>query len=397
MEFRPLYLISYFASAAFLLEWLVRLAVAFYWWLKRVGFRRFFSGHRIALRRPGQNSPWSNILLAVSGAVFGTVVISWAGGWFVSEWLLLILPGLAILSHELLLTKKDLDMLAVLALLAGLYDQREIGPDPFERLVKVVDGLPVGDVQKAAREALQRRRSGQSVEQCCQAFSGLHPLLDELVFTLRLAGWQASPAFDLTLERLTRRVTRQWDRVSRSMVFREQIQPLLSFSQTALLAALASLVIADIPVLTVAWPSYAVIGWVGFACLLVAGVLYAAGSRPWLRRVFGVALMLTSLLPLWQSASLPGLYELQLLSVTYSSAADPNEQVGGQTTRKSGLEEANTYPSLQTQAVLKPSSPLSTTIPTTPQPIEDRPQPPATLSQSQEVEPAWLLPCCQPR
>jgi hypothetical protein len=397
MEFRPLYLISYFAAVAFLLAWLARLVVAFYWWLSRIGFRRFFGGPRIALHRPGQNSPWNNILLAVSGAVFGMVVISWAGDWFVREWLLLILPGLAILSHELLLTQKDLDLFAILALLAGLHDQREIGSDVFERLARIVDGLPVDDVQKAAREALQRRRSGQPVEQCCQAFSGLHPILDELVFTLRLAGWLASLAFDLALERLTRRAGRQWDRVSRSMVFREHIQPFLSFSQAALLAALAALLVEDIPALKVAWPSYALIGRIGAGCILVAGMLYAAGSRPWLRRVFGAALMLTSLLPLWQSASLPGLYELQLKSVTYSSAADPIEQVGWQTARKSGLEEANAYPILQTRAVLEPSSPRSTATPTSPQPSEDRSQPSATLSQSQEVEPAWILPCCQPR
>jgi hypothetical protein len=397
MEFRSLYLISYFAAVAFLLAWLARLAVAFYWWLRRIGFRRFFAARRIALRRPGQNSSWSNILLAVSGVMFGTVVISWAGDWFVSEWLLLILPGLALLSHELLLTKKDLDVFAILALFAGLHDQREIGPDLFERLAKVVDGLPAGDVQKAAREALQRRRSGQAVEQCCQAFSGLHPLLDELVFTLHLAGGQASPAFDLALERLTRRAGRQWDRVSRSLVFREHIQPFVTFSQAALLAALAGLVIADIPALMVAWPSYAVIGWIWIGCLLVAGVLYAAGSRPWLRRVLGAALVLASLLPLWQYANLPRLYELQLQSVTYSSAADPNKQVGGQVVRKSGLEEANVHPAMQTRAVLEPSSPRSTTIPTTPQPTGERSQPPATLSQNQEVEPAWFLPCCQPR
>jgi hypothetical protein len=397
MEFRPLYLISYFAAIAFLLAWLAGLAVAFYWWSRKDGLRRFFAGPRIALRHPGQNSPWNNILLAISGAVFGTVVISWVGDWSVREWLLLILTGLAILCHELLLTKKDLDLLAILALLASLYDQREIGPDLFERLVKVVDGLPVGEVQKAAREVLQRRRSGQSVEQCCQAFSGLHPLLDELVFTLHLAGGQASPAFDLALERLTRRAARQWDRISRSLVFRENIKPFVTFSQAALLAVLAVLLVEDIPALKVAWPSYAVISWIGVGCILVAGVLYAAGSRPWLRRVLGAALMLASLLPLWQSASLPGLYELQLQSVTYSSTADPNEQVGWQLERKSGFEEANANPVLQTRAVLELSSPRSTVTPTSPQPSENRSQPSATLSQSQEVEPAWILPCCTPR
>ena len=78
----------------------------------------------------------------------------------------------------------------------------------------------------------------------------LHPILDELVFTLRLTGWQASPAFDLALERLAQRAGKQWDRISRWMVFREQIQPFLQFSQMAILAALLYLVIEGIPAFT---------------------------------------------------------------------------------------------------------------------------------------------------
>ena len=37
MEFRPLYLISYFAAVAFLLAWLARLILAFYRWSRKVG------------------------------------------------------------------------------------------------------------------------------------------------------------------------------------------------------------------------------------------------------------------------------------------------------------------------------------------------------------------------
>ena len=88
--------------------------------------------------------------------------------WFVREWLLLTLTGLAILSNELRLSTKDISLLAVMALIAGISEQREVGPDVFERLARIVDGLPPGDVQKAAREALQRRRSGLTVEQSFQ-------------------------------------------------------------------------------------------------------------------------------------------------------------------------------------------------------------------------------------
>jgi hypothetical protein len=115
--------------------------------------------------------------------------------------------------------------------------------------------------------------------------SGLHPILNELVFTLRLTGWQTSPAFDLALERLTWRAGRQWDRISRWMVFREQIRPFLQFSQMAFLAGLLYLVVEGIPAFTIAWPSYDVIAWIGLGCVFAAGIFMqhtiAPGCADW--------------------------------------------------------------------------------------------------------------------
>lgn len=397
MEIRPLYLLSFFLAVANVMAWLARLSLAFYHWARRVGLSRLLVGQRISLNPFRQNLPWNGILLAVSGAVFGWVVISWAGAWFVREWLLLILPGLGILSNELRLSKKDFYLLAVMALIAGLHDQRDVGLDVFERLASVVDGLPPGEVQKAAREVLQRRRSGLTVEQCCQALNGLHPLFDELVFTLRLAGWQASPAFDLALERLGQRAGKQWDRVSRSMVFRDQIQPLLQFGQAAILAALAALVIADIPAFTHIWPSYIVLGWIGLECILTAGVLYVAGSRAWLRRLLGAALIIASLLPLWQYGSLPRLFDLQFHSATRLSEGASNKWVEWQPARVTGIDPTNSNTALETQTDNKPSSTRPTTTPTSPTKEEVRSQPPPSPSQNQELNKSWSIPCCQSR
>jgi hypothetical protein len=130
---------------------------------------RLLGGQRISLKPLRDNLPWNNLLLAVSELLFGWVVISWIEAWFVREWLLLILPALAILCIELLLTKKDISFLAVFTLIAGLHNQREAGQDFFERLTKVVDGLPPGEIQAACRESFQRRRSGLPNDQSRQA------------------------------------------------------------------------------------------------------------------------------------------------------------------------------------------------------------------------------------
>jgi hypothetical protein len=397
MEIRPLYLLSYFVAVAYMIAWLVRLSLAFYHWLRKAGLGRLLAGQRISMNPLGRNLPWNSIFLAVSGAVFGWAVISWEGAWFVREWLLLILPGLGILGNELRLTTKNVYLLAVMALIAGLHDQREVGLDVFERLARVVDGLPPGEVQKAVREALQRRRSGLLVEQSCQVLNRLHPFLDELVFTLRLTGYQAIPAFDLAIKRLGQRAGKQWDCVSRSMVFREQIQPFLRFGQAAILAALAALVIEDIPAFTLAWPSYTVIGWIGLGCVLAAGVLYAASSRAWLRRSLGAAFLIASVVPLWQYASLPRLFELQLHSVTHLSEDVANKRVEPEPVRATDVDPTISNSALENQVENNTSFTRPTATPTLPTMVEIQLQPLALPSQSIEVDKTWLIHCCQPR
>jgi len=397
MEIRSLYLISYFIIIAFVMAWLIRLGLAFYYWSRKAGFYRLLAGQRLSLKPLKQNLPWNNFLLAISGLVFGWVVISWAGDWFVREWLLLILSGLAILSNELRLSKKDVQLLAVMALIAGLHDQREVGLDVFERLARIVDGLPPGEVQKAAREALQRRRSGFAVEQSCQTLSGLNPFLDELVFTLGLTSWQASPAFDLSLERLVQRAGKQWDRISRWMVFREQIQPFSWFSQMAILAALLYLIVEDIPAFTLAWSSYAVIGWIGLGCILLAGILFAAQNRAWLRRLVGSGLLVASVVPLWQYASLPRLFELQLNSVTHISEQVSYKKADWERIQVSDTDSKFPNPIPEYQATNNAVFTLPTATPAFQTMVDVRSQIPSLPSPNQEEDHPWAIPCCQPR
>lgn len=397
MEIRSLYLLSYFFSIAFVMAWLARLGLDLYHWSRKAGLFRLLAGQRMSMKPLSQQLPWNNILLALSGAIFGWVVISWVGAWFVREWQLLILPALAILSNELLLSKRDVSLLAVYALIAGLYDQREAGLDFFERLTRVVDGLPAGEVQKACRESLQRRRSGLSVDQSCQALNGLHPILNEMMFTLRLTGWQASPAFDLALERLAQRASKNWDRISRWMVFREQAQPFLQFSQMGILAALLYLVVEGIPAFTIAWPSYDVIAWIGLGCVLAAGILYAAHQRAWLRRLIITALLIASLLPFWLYASLPRLFELQLHSSTHITERVSDKRAGWEAVQApiANPKIFNIVPENQEQE--KTPWTLSTATPAYQHMVDFGAHPASISSQDKTENLSWPIPCCQPR
>lgn len=397
MAIRSLYLLSYFFAIAFVIAWLARLGLDYFHWSRIAGLYRLLAVQRISLKPLRDNLPWNILLISVSGLLFGWVVISWAGVWFVREWLLLILPALAILSNELLQLKRDVSLLVVFALIGGLHDQREVGLDFFERLIKVVYGLPPGEIQAACRESIQCRRSGLPVERSCQALSGLHPILDELLFTLRLTGWQASPAFDLALGRLSQRVGKQWDRISRWMVFREQIQPYLRFGQMAILAALLYLVVEGISVFTIAWPSYAVIAWIGLGCILAAGILYAAHQRAWLRRLIITALLIASLLPFWQFASLPRLFGLQLHSITHITERILDKQAGWEAVQAPTVNPKilDTVPENQVQD--NTPFPLPTVTPAYQRKVDFRTQPESITSHNYAELHSWTIPCCQSR
>lgn len=393
MELSSLYLLSYFFAIAFVMAWLAWSGLDFYYWSRKAGLNRLLAGQRMSLKPLRDDLPWNNLLLSVSGLLFGWVVISWIEPWFVREWLLLILPALAILYIELQLTKKDISLLAVYALCAGLHDQRETSQDFFERLIKVVDGMPPGEIQAACRESIQRRRSGFPVDRSCEVLSGLHPILDELVFTLRLTGWQASLAFDLAIGCLAQRAGRHWDRISRWMVFREQIQPCLQFSQMAILAALLYLVVEGVPAFTLAWPSYEVIAWIGLGCIFAAGMIYAAHHHAWLRRLVVSTLLIASFVPLWQYASLPRLFELQLHSATHIT-----ERISEKQSVWEAVQAPTAKPKfLDTVLEEQDNTPLPTDTPAYQSMVDFRAQPSSISSQNYAEDHSWTFPCCQPR
>lgn len=392
---QSLYSLSYFLAVTYAIAWIVRLILALIRRVRAPGFAHPFARQSGFLRLRLPHGYVLPMLLVVSGGMFGWVLIAWAGDWFVREWLLLVLPGLAILSRELLLAKRDYSLFAIIALMAGLHNQQEAGTDVFERFAKFSDGLPEGEVKQAARESLQRRRSGSLVEQSCQVLTGLHRLLDELLFTLRLADWQATPAFDLALERLLQRAGRQWDRLSRSLVLREQVRPFVLFSQAAILSALAVLVIKDIPAFRLAWTSYALIRWIGLAGILAAGLFYAAQDRPWLGRLVGGAMIAASLLVMLQAASSPRLFELQRQAVTHWNEGARLAKIAAQTTRTTRTEPASAEP--VPQLANQPSSSHQTLPAPTPTMAEGQSQPLSTPASHLEPNRSWQILCCQPR
>jgi hypothetical protein len=213
-----------------------------------------------------------------------------------------------------------------------------------------------------------------------------------------LTAWQASPAFDMALGRLAQRAGKKWDRISRWMVFREQAQPFLQFSQMGILAALLYLVVEGIPAFTIAWPSYEVIVWIGLGCILIAGVLYAVHTRAWLRRLVVSALLITSLVPLWQYASLPRLFELQLNSATHITQSISDKQAGWEAVQELTAKPKNLDTVQGNQVLDNTPLPLLTATPAYQIAVDFRSQPVSVSSQNYKEVHLWAIPCCcQPR
>ena len=100
MEIHSLYLLSHFFAIAFVMAWLARFGLAFYYWSPKSGLYRLLAVQRVSLKPFRSRLPWNNLLLSFSGLLFGWVVISWIEAWFVYKWLLLILPALEIFATD---------------------------------------------------------------------------------------------------------------------------------------------------------------------------------------------------------------------------------------------------------------------------------------------------------
>ena len=172
MELRLLPLISYLAAGTYLMAWIIRRSWSLNVWIHDWWIRHQAAGKVRSLRSTSKRDDWIGILLNIGGAILGVFAARWAATWISLEWLLLVLLAFVLLSEEFRPSQAEMNLLAVVVLLDRVITHADAESDLFEVLSKAVQEVPEGEVQLALREALHRRRSGFSGEECLAILRG---------------------------------------------------------------------------------------------------------------------------------------------------------------------------------------------------------------------------------
>jgi hypothetical protein len=109
------------------------------------------------------------------------------------------------------------------------------------------------------------------------------------------------------------------------------------------------------------------------------------------------ALLIASFVPLWQYASLPRLFELQIHSATQITKRIPAKQAGWEAVQALTANPKILDTVQENQVLDNTPLPLPTATPTFQSAVDFRAQPSSISSQNYAEDHSWTIPCCQPR
>ena len=309
-------LVAYLAAMAYLVGWLISQSLTTYQRVRDWARQRRMVLSSKAWDRVGENK---DLLLSLAGAFSGGVIAVWLVQVFIREWLLVAFVVLAVLSEEMRISSKEMQLLDVMVFFNHLDIHAEENQDLFEALAKVIQELPEGSVQKAAREAVLRRRRGDSIEENLKAMRGIDPFLDEFVLTLQLSGWQKGQGLNVILNRLSVRVGRKWDRVSRELLIKDNYHACVLICHGALVAGLWVILISSSSALQLVMPDLAVILLAALAILGLGLIFYLFLTRQWLRRFLVVSIFVLTLVGRSNSLIVPLPSWIQVETISHHS------------------------------------------------------------------------------
>lgn len=383
MELRLLPLISYFTAAAYLAASIFHQSWALVAQIRAWIFRHKAAGRVLSLSALRETNDRAGILLKILAAAIGIFIADWLVSWISREWLILVFVIAVVLSEEFRPSIKVMNLLAVTVLMDRVRAYTETSSDLFDMLSRAVQELPEGEVQQALREALHRRRSGLSAEECLAILRGIDPHLDELLLTLKHLNWHTGFALAQAADRLHQCADRKWDRASRFMLTKDRVWPYLRIVRTAIVAAIIVLSWNGISLHFTAWPSHVTVVGLGLALTSAGLLLYFTLTRSWLRRILAVFLLILALSPILNRIGVQSPWWLQIQTVTHFSEnlTDLRSRVASPASQKQPQSESlilpvSVRPSQGNQNQLSlpvPAPPLSiTNTITTPIPASSR-------------------------
>jgi len=319
MELRLLPLISYVTAAAYLAAWLFHQSWALAAQIRAWVFHRKAAGRVLMLSALRETNDRFGILLKILAAAIGIFIANRAVTWISREWLILVLVAAAVLSEEFMPSIKTINFLAVTVLMDRVRVYTESDSDLFDALSRAVQDLPDGEVQRALREALHKRRSGLAARECLEMLRGIDPHLDEFVLTLKHTNFQTGLTLAQVADRLHRRAGRRWDHASRLMLTKEPVWPYLRIVRAAMVAAVIVLSYNGVSLHFTAWPSHITIVWLGLGLIVSGLLLYFALTSSWLRRLLALFLLLFVLSPVLNRTGVQSPWWLQIQTITHVS------------------------------------------------------------------------------
>lgn len=141
--------------------------------------------------------------------------------------LLLFLLATGLFIEELDEPKKLRELPAVLGLVNQVLKHIQVGDDLLVALGKAAPTLPDGLVKYRVKKTLTSIEERLPPEKSLPILRGINPYLDQFVSDCLRAGWQNSPALEITLELLLRRGSQQWQATSQTRTRLDSLLPYL--------------------------------------------------------------------------------------------------------------------------------------------------------------------------
>ena len=356
-------LVAYLAAVAYLVAWLIRQVSTTFNRVRDWQHQRSIVFSMKAWNKVGDNKDG---LINLAGALLGGAAAIWLAQVFIREWLLIVFVVLAVLSEEMRISTKEMQLLEVLIFFNRLATHNEGGQDLFEALSKVIQECLEGEVQQSVRESVFRRRSGESFEGSLKAIRGINPFLDEFALTLQLSGWQNGLGLNIILSQLIARVGRKWDRTSRSLYVKDKYRTYVLFGRSVVVSSLWLILVSRSSAITLAMTDRAVIVLIILTLSGLGIIFYLFLTKQLLRRFLAVSIFILSLAAYANSLIVPIPAWIQVETISYQSDGmrDASLVTSQFTPLNQGMSVSLTSAFLNEPAISETPNPTSTPTPT---------------------------------
>jgi hypothetical protein len=225
------------------------------------------SGRIISLMLVKDRNIPGDLPLSFAGWMIGLITMGNAHRWTDLERVLLLLLICALSLEELRLPRRRSNLLEVIFLMSKFRTESASRIDIISILKDCLPYLPRGDISAAIEKTVNLSHRGYPIENCLASLRKANPFLEEFVLILEHTGWRTGHALDLALELLSKRAAHKWDRISKTLQFKMQVQPFVVLGRGVVLSGMLVILVLKFPL------SFNIEGAMLFPWWLIPGIL----------------------------------------------------------------------------------------------------------------------------